>query len=136
MFFYIIGNCAQNVRIFACKIKAFLFIPQDRGTEGVEALKMLFLCIKHEKVHIIKLKIKKVLTKHLFHGILIKLTGKQLNIAGWSSLVARRAHNPKVMWFKSHPRNQEIIPQTSCLWDFLCLLGIDYPYKIVQSNAI
>ena len=31
---------------------------------------------------------------------------KQFNIAGWSSLVARRAHNPKVAWFKSRPRNQ------------------------------
>ena len=28
------------------------------------------------------------------------------NIAEWSSLVARRAHNPKVMRFKSHLRNQ------------------------------
>ena len=28
-----------------------------------------------------------------------------LYIAEWSSLVARRAHNPKVMWFKSHLRN-------------------------------
>ena len=28
------------------------------------------------------------------------------NIAGWSSLVARRAHNPKVVRFKSHSRNQ------------------------------
>ena len=27
-------------------------------------------------------------------------------IAEWSSLVARRAHNPKVVWFKSRPRNQ------------------------------
>ena len=27
-------------------------------------------------------------------------------IAEWSSLVARRAHNPKVMRFKSHLRNQ------------------------------
>ena len=26
-------------------------------------------------------------------------------IAEWSSPVARRAHNPKVMWFKSHLRN-------------------------------
>ena len=40
--FYYIGNCAQNVRIFAYKIKAFLFVPQDWGTEGVEALEMLF----------------------------------------------------------------------------------------------
>ena len=30
------------MRTFACKIKAYLFIPQDWGTEGVEALKMLF----------------------------------------------------------------------------------------------
>ena len=29
------------------------------------------------------------------------------NIAEWSSLVARRAHNPKVVWFKSHLRNQK-----------------------------
>ena len=27
-------------------------------------------------------------------------------IAEWSSLVARRAHNPKVAWFKSRLRNQ------------------------------
>ena len=29
------------------------------------------------------------------------------NIAGWSSLVARRAHNPEVRRFKSPPRNQK-----------------------------
>ena len=29
------------------------------------------------------------------------------DIAEWSSSVARRAHNPKVMWFKSHLRNQQ-----------------------------
>ena len=29
------------------------------------------------------------------------------NIAEWSSLAARRAHNPKVMRFKSHLRNQK-----------------------------
>ena len=29
------------------------------------------------------------------------------NIAEWSSLVARRAHNPEVMRFKSHLRNQK-----------------------------
>ena len=28
------------------------------------------------------------------------------SIAEWSSLAARRAHNPKVMRFKSHLRNQ------------------------------
>ena len=28
-------------------------------------------------------------------------------IAGWSSSVARRAHNPEVVRFKSHPRNQK-----------------------------
>ena len=28
------------------------------------------------------------------------------HIAEWSSLVARRAHNPKVVWFKSRLRNQ------------------------------
>ena len=29
------------------------------------------------------------------------------HIAEWSSLVARRAHNPKVVWFKSRLRNQK-----------------------------
>ena len=32
-------------------------------------------------------------------------------IAEWSSPVARRAHNPKVMWFKSHLRNQQVAPK-------------------------
>ena len=32
-----------------------------------------------------------------------------LIVAEWSSLVARRAHNPKVMWFKSHLRNQVVL---------------------------
>ena len=27
-----------------------------------------------------------------------------VDVAGWSSLVARRAHNPEVVRFKSHPR--------------------------------
>ena len=31
-----------------------------------------------------------------------------INIAEWSSLAARRAHNPKVMRFKSHLRNQRL----------------------------
>ena len=31
-------------------------------------------------------------------------------IAEWSSPVARRAHNPKVMWFKSHLRNHIVKP--------------------------
>ena len=41
-------------------------------------------------------------------------------IAEWSSPVARRAHNPKVMWVKSHLRNQiewmERISVTSTLF--------------------
>ena len=32
-------------------------------------------------------------------------------IAEWSSPVARRAHNPKVMWFKSHLRNHVVQPK-------------------------
>ena len=32
-------------------------------------------------------------------------------IAGWSSLVARWAHNPKVVWFKSRPRNHIVKPK-------------------------
>ena len=35
------------------------------------------------------------------------------NIAGWSSSVARRAHNPKVVRFKSHSRNHMNTPLKS-----------------------
>jgi hypothetical protein len=31
----------------------------------------------------------------------------KIDDAEWSSLVARRAHNPKVVWFKSRLRNQQ-----------------------------
>ena len=34
-----------------------------------------------------------------------------LLFVGWSSLVARRAHNPEVAWFKSRPRHQEVFTQ-------------------------
>ena len=40
-----IGNCAQNVRIFAYEIKVYLFVPQEWGTEGVEVLKHFFILI-------------------------------------------------------------------------------------------
>ncbi len=43
--FNYIGNCAQNVRIFACKIKVHLFIPQEWGNEGVEVLKHFFILV-------------------------------------------------------------------------------------------
>ena len=33
---------------------------------------------------------------------------RKANIAGWSSQVARRAHNPKVARFESRPRNHFI----------------------------
>ena len=39
-------------------------------------------------------------------------------IAEWSSLVARRAHNPKVVWFKSCLRNQNKAPQERCFFFF------------------
>ena len=42
-------------------------------------------------------------------------------IAEWSSLVARRAHNPKVMRFKSHLRNQ--IKRQSIRTAFLFAFG-------------
>ena len=44
------------------------------------------------------------------------------NIAGWSSSVARRAHNPKVVWFKSRPRNQRkpVCQKAFGLFSFLC----------------
>ena len=56
----------------------------------------------------------------------------QFYIAEWSSLVARRAHNPKVMWFKSHLRNHNKSTCLAsaflvlfCLKRFICL-----PYNI------
>ena len=42
------------------------------------------------------------------------------NIAGWSSLAARRAHNPKVVRFKSHLRNQRLVKRRVF---FFCLLA-------------
>ena len=42
------------------------------------------------------------------------------NIAEWSSLVARRAHNPEVMRFKSHLRNQRLVEKRVF---FFCLLA-------------
>ena len=49
--------------------------------------------------------------------------GFRHHIAGWSSLVARRAHNPEVVRFKSHPRNHRkaLIHQVSRL--FFCILS-------------
>ena len=43
-------------------------------------------------------------------------------IAEWSSLVARRAHNPKVMRFKSHLRNQRKPYYLRIVRFFLCFL--------------
>ena len=43
-------------------------------------------------------------------------------IAEWSSLVARRAHNPKVVWFKSRLRNQK--ESTPCGCFFLVKEGL------------
>ena len=40
------------------------------------------------------------------------------NIAEWSSLVARRAHNPEVMRFKSHLRNQKRKQSNGLLFRF------------------
>ena len=42
------------------------------------------------------------------------------NIAEWSSLVARRAHNPKVMRFKSHLRNQKKETHPCGVFFFFC----------------
>ena len=36
-------------------------------------------------------------------------TLKSVHIAEWSSPVARRAHNPKVVWFKSRLRNHIVV---------------------------
>ena len=49
------------------------------------------------------------------------------NIAEWSSLVARRAHNPKVMRFKSHLRNQ--IPEDLSLGITFSLFTFHFSLK-------
>ena len=48
----------------------------------------------------------------------------QFNIAGQSSLVARRAHNPEVRRFKSPPRNQQKAYNFDCKPLFLPFLGL------------
>ena len=56
------------------------------------------------------------------------------HIAGWSSLVARRAHNPKVVRFKSHSRNQkENINQTVGVFLF-AMLGKGMGFELGASN--
>ena len=45
------------------------------------------------------------------------------SIAEWSSLVARRAHNPKVMRFKSHLRNQKNSNHHTVVWVFSFLVA-------------
>ena len=36
---------------------------------------------------------------------------RQIQYRGVEQLVARRAHNPEAVWFKSHLRNQEAVPK-------------------------
>ena len=54
---------------------------------------------------------KKVLTFYSLRYIIKKLSEQGIYIAGWSSLVARRAHNPKVVGSNPAPatsNNQRI----------------------------
>ena len=51
---------------------------------------------------------QKQLTNFCIYYIVIKLERAQHFIAGWSSQVARRAHNPKVARFESRPRNHDV----------------------------
>ena len=63
------------------------------------------LVVESKEKHI-SWKIEKLVKKQLTnYEKSIKLL-KQLNVAEWSSLVARRAHNPEVVRFESHLRNQ------------------------------
>ena len=52
----------------------------------------------------IKKSLKNCLTTFLYTSILIKHQCR-----GVEQLVARRAHNPKVAWFKSRPRNHLVV---------------------------
>ena len=55
------------------------------------------------------------------------LRHQKSDIAEWSSSVARRAHNPKVMWFKSHLRNQKNSLHHRCEGFFVIQTGLDLP---------
>ena len=53
---------------------------------------------------------KKLLTYPPFYDILIKYSGESIaNIAGWSSSVARRAHNPKVVGSNPAPATSKCV---------------------------
>ena len=62
-------------------------------------------------------------------------------IAEWSSPVARRAHNPKVMWFKSHLRNHWTGPNLPTTitrsrqlgLSFICLYVFRLRFKLKRS---
>ena len=54
------------------------------------------------------------------------------NIAEWSSLVAHRAHNPEVMRFKSHLRNQRLVEKRVFFFAFRqkwCKMGFE-PHEL------
>ena len=51
--------------------------------------------------------LKIMLDKCAFACYSILALRRKAPIAEWSSLVARRAHNPKVVWFESRLRNQK-----------------------------
>ena len=55
-------------------------------------------------------------------------------IAEWSSLVARRAHNPKVMRFKSHLRNQKTKP-TLVVGFIFCSRRVGLPLATLGLRA-
>ena len=56
------------------------------------------------------------------------------NIAEWSSLVARRAHNPEVMRFKSHLRNQ--LPEDLSLGITFSLFTLHFSLKYLGDLEV
>ena len=63
---------------------------------------------------------------------MVKYQTTGIYIAEWSSPVARRAHNPKVMWFKSLLRNQRN-PYTKRCVDFF-FMGTVFYYVWVMNE--
>ena len=51
--------------------------------------------------------------------------------AGWSSLVARRAHNPKIRWFESSSRYQTL--EKSHILQFCDFVGL---YEPLMSEEV
>ncbi len=72
--------------------------------------------------HSVQLFIKTVLTIPLGCDTILRLTELSILYRRVEQLVARRAHNPEVVWFKSHPCTQRKKQSYDCF--FLCYVDL------------